>query len=80
MNADAIAIRAASRRVGGREHRWPIATAGAFDFVIDAVAFNESVQTAVGGVPEPSTWAVMILGFAGVGFMGYRRRNALRVA
>jgi hypothetical protein len=26
-------------------------------------------------VPEPSTWAMMILGFAGVGFLGYRRRN-----
>jgi opacity protein-like surface antigen len=24
-------------------------------------------------VPEPSTWAMMILGFAGVGFMTYRR-------
>jgi hypothetical protein len=34
-------------------------------------------------VPEPSTWAMMILGFAGVGFMAYRRRNKpamLRVA
>ena len=29
----------------------------------------------LGGVPEPSTWAMMILGFAGVGFMAYRRRN-----
>lgn len=26
-------------------------------------------------VPEPSTWAMMILGFAGVGVMAYRRRN-----
>jgi hypothetical protein len=26
-------------------------------------------------VPEPSTWALMILGFAGVGFMAYRRKN-----
>jgi hypothetical protein len=34
-------------------------------------------------VPEPSTWAMMILGFTGVGFMAYRRRNngpAFRVA
>jgi hypothetical protein len=29
----------------------------------------------VRGVPEPSTWAMMILGFAGVGFMAYRRRD-----
>jgi len=34
-------------------------------------------------VPEPSTWAMMILGFAGVGFMAYRRKrggNALTAA
>ena len=34
-------------------------------------------------VPEPSTWAMMILGFLGVGFMAYRRRNqtaAFRIA
>jgi len=30
---------------------------------------------AVAAVPEPSTWAMMILGFAGVGFMTYRRRQ-----
>ena len=27
----------------------------------------------ISAVPEPSTWAMMILGFAGVGFMAYRR-------
>jgi hypothetical protein len=26
-------------------------------------------------VPEPSTWAMMILGFVGVGFMAYRRKT-----
>lgn len=30
----------------------------------------------VSGVPEPSTWAMMLLGFAGVGFTAYRRRKA----
>ena len=29
-------------------------------------------------VPEPSTWAMMLLGFAGVGFVGYRARQAAR--
>jgi hypothetical protein len=28
-------------------------------------------------VPEPSTWAMMLLGFAGLGYAGYRRRSAL---
>jgi hypothetical protein len=27
------------------------------------------------GVPEPSTWAMMLLGFAGLGFMAYRRKQ-----
>jgi hypothetical protein len=35
----------------------------------------------VDGVPEPSTWAMMILGFAGIGAMTYRRRkNAMLAA
>ena len=25
------------------------------------------------GIPEPSTWAMMVLGFAGIGFMSCRR-------
>ncbi len=28
----------------------------------------------ISAVPEPSTWAMMILGFAGIGFMAYRRK------
>jgi hypothetical protein len=34
-----------------------------------------TVTTGVSAVPEPSTWAMMILGFAGVGFMAYRRKS-----
>ena len=36
--------------------------------------FNASFSL-TGTVPEPSTWAMMILGFAGVGYMTYRRRK-----
>lgn len=33
------------------------------------------------GVPEPSTWAMLLIGFAGLGFMSYRRkRGAFRFA
>jgi hypothetical protein len=32
------------------------------------------------GVPEPSTWAMMILGFAGVGFASYRRARRSTMA
>ena len=36
---------------------------------------------AVSAIPEPSTWAMLILGFLGVGFMAYRRKGqvALRL-
>lgn len=33
-----------------------------------------------GTVPEPSTWAMMLLGFAGLGFAGYRKTQSGRVA
>jgi PEP-CTERM motif-containing protein len=32
-------------------------------------------QGLTSAVPEPATWAMMILGFAGVGYMSYRRRK-----
>lgn len=44
--------------------------------------FQDIRQDRIGGVgpltaavPEPSTWAMMILGFVGVGFMAYRKRS-----
>ena len=37
--------------------------------------------TATSVVPEPSTWAMMLLGFAGLGFVGHRRtRKAISTA
>jgi hypothetical protein len=34
----------------------------------------------IAAVPEPSTWAMMILGFVGVGAMAYRRRRVSAIA
>lgn len=54
-------------------------TSGTVGF--DNFQFGE--LTAVAAVPEPATWALMILGFAGVGFMVYRRKEqqgSLRLA
>jgi hypothetical protein len=39
---------------------------------IDGVSL---IQQQVNAVPEPSTWAMMLLGFAGVGFIAYRRKS-----
>lgn len=38
----------------------------------DRTSFIDNVS--ISSVPEPSTWAMMILGFFGVGFAAYRRR------
>jgi hypothetical protein len=40
----------------------------------DHVTATVTHAAEVGAVPEPSTWAMMLLGFAGVGFMAYRRK------
>jgi hypothetical protein len=67
----------------------PGQTSSAFDFtsdlggtlfrldVIDAAGDRDYFfgNAIAGSVPEPSTWAMMILGFAGLGYMAYRRRN-----
>ena len=44
----------------------------------DQTAFIENVSVAA--VPEVSTWAMMILGFCGLGFMVYRKKAALSLA
>jgi PEP-CTERM motif len=31
-------------------------------------------------VPEPSTWAMLLLGFVGLGYVGYRRAREPRAA
>jgi hypothetical protein len=45
----------------------------AADFVVDnvSIADNASLATAI---PEPRTWALLIIGFAGIGFMACRQR------
>jgi hypothetical protein len=45
---------------------------------LDLAGFNGEffyTSPVVAAVPEPSTWAMMILGFVGIGFTAYRKRN-----
>jgi hypothetical protein len=50
---------------------------GGFEGQTNQINWDNVVLTAV---PEPSTWAMMVLGFAGVGFMTYRRRKVAALA
>jgi hypothetical protein len=43
----------------------------------NAAGTTGGVGALTSAVPEPSTWAMMILGFFGVGFMAYRRKSVV---
>jgi hypothetical protein len=45
------------------------------DLSVNAAGVNNISGNIVAAIPEPSTWAMMILGFFGVGFMAYRRKG-----
>jgi hypothetical protein len=59
----------------------PLAQTGTYtlNFVVENFAQNGGNPTAldvsVSAVPEPATWAMMILGFMGIGFLAYRRKS-----
>ena len=48
--------------------------------VYNVVPLSDVTITFAGAVPEASTWAMMILGFAGIGAMAYRRRRGAVLA
>ena len=47
----------------------------------DGLPFFAGVDTSFDGsaVPEPATWAMMLIGFVGLGFVAYSRRNGFVV-
>jgi hypothetical protein len=53
-----------------------LATSGLSGFNFTDHADIEGTLTLASAVPETSTWAMLMLGFAGVGFMAYRRKQS----
>ena len=45
---------------------------GGFGPYSQTFAFSGAINVSV---PEPATWAMMLIGFAGIGFVAYRRRR-----
>jgi len=55
----------------------PVFNLGTFNLTsIASGASTITISQAVAAVPELSTWAMMIMGFVGVGFMAYRRKQS----
>jgi PEP-CTERM motif len=84
---DGQAITVSGQTVSGTEGNGEIVFLGSFTSIsfIDPTQDNYheiTIGAEVSAVPEPSTWLMMLLGFAGLGFAGYRRsrKNAVTLA
>jgi len=65
--------------VAGNYSAWSLTDDGFFrNKGIDPFAFDSALQMEVDVVPEPSTWAMMLLGFAGLGLA--RRRGSRKTS
>jgi hypothetical protein len=49
-------------------------TVGLFADGVELATEADTITVTGGAAPEPSTWAMMIIGFAAFGYMGYRKR------
>jgi hypothetical protein len=64
--------------MGSSNFAWDINNGPSTAYVnlgVGAVASESFQITGVSAVPEPTTWAMLLLGFAGIGFMAYRRKS-----
>jgi hypothetical protein len=74
----AQAITVSGNTVSGQEGNGTISFIGTFTSISWTNPIPEDwygFTVGVAAVPEPGTWAMMILGFAGIGFMAYRRKS-----
>jgi PEP-CTERM motif len=91
VNKDgSLAGSAIAFRNGGKVFSFQVLSGGGLNWTATApggvllrgLGASRFTPTGVLTVPEPSTWAMMLLGFAGLGFVGYRqtRRAKLQAA
>ena len=70
-------------QVFSNQFTWTFTTPGVHSIYVEADhydghlshTFTDTVELNVAAVPEPSTWAMMLLGFVGLGLMAYRQKS-----
>ena len=74
---------------GGKSFSFQVASGGGLNWaaagggtLLRGLGSSRFTPAGVATVPEPSTWAMMLVGFAGLGFVSYRasRRGVARLA
>jgi hypothetical protein len=82
--SDKLLVESIPKIIGGKDYE--INPITSVTISVDSTGFFEEFKQVdfslytdppsnTGAVPESSTWAMMILGFAGIGFMAYRRKS-----
>jgi hypothetical protein len=51
-----------------------------FSYQLTPLTIYVTVDGIAPSIPEPSTWAMLLIGFAGIGFAGYRKRKRALLA
>jgi hypothetical protein len=58
----------------------PFSITEIYEFSANGIAGTTNDTIDLSSVPEPSTWAMMLAGFAGLGFLGFRQSRKTRVS
>ena len=77
-NSDASDFDLLTLNKGLLQGSYVVAFLGSSNATANSGAIFETGNTP--GTPEPSTWAMMLLGFAGLGFASYRKARGARAA
>ena len=79
LTADDVGFDFATGVTPGGTTDWLVIKTNAKLYTSGTVSLIDSIPTSVAGlaptVPEPSTWAMLGLGFAGVGLLGFAKRR-----
>ncbi len=72
----AVPIEASGNQLGPDSNAYVTFSNLLFDEVILSSTGNSfEFSNVAAAAPEPATWAMMVLGFAGIGFLAYRRKS-----